>query len=116
MFYDVFCDMCKQRDLTPGGAAREIGFNRSSITLWKNNGTAPRRALLVKIADFFQVSTDYLLELEPEKKPTPGGRQEIGDEDLKFALWGDCTEMSDEDLADVRRYAAFIRERKKERP
>ena len=52
MFYDVFCDLCKQRDLTPGGAAREIGFNRSSITLWKNNGTAPRRALLVKIADF----------------------------------------------------------------
>ena len=61
MFYDVFCALCAENGLTPGGAAAKIGFNRASVTVWKNNGTAPKQELLVKIADFFRVSTDYLL-------------------------------------------------------
>ena len=114
MFYDVFCALCAEKGLTPGGAAAKIGFNRASVTVWKNNGTAPRQELLVKIADFFQVSTDYLLGLETDRSPAVLGR-EISDDALKFALWGDSEGISDEDLADVRRYAEFIRERKKER-
>lgn len=110
MFYDVFCALCAQQNLTPGGAAAKIGFNRASVTVWKNNGTAPKQELLVKIADYFQVSTDYLLGLE--KAPAEDGRQ-WSDEELKFALFGDCEDVTDEDLADVRRYAEFVRERKK---
>ncbi len=112
MFYDIFCALCARDNLTPGGAAGRIGFNRASVTVWKNNGTAPKQELLVKIADFFQVSTDYLLGLEKEKTSTGGGRQ-WSDEELKFALFGDCENVTDEDLADVRRYAEFVRERKK---
>lgn len=33
-------------------------------------------------------------------------------ETLEFALWGDCEFIDDEDLADVGRFAAFVRERK----
>lgn len=112
MFYDVFCALCAERNLTPGGAAAKIGFNRASVTVWKNNGTAPKQELLVKIADFFQVSVDYLLGLEKEKTSAESGRQ-WSDEELKFALWGDCADVSDDDLADVLRYAEFVRERKK---
>ena len=115
MFYDVFCALCAEKGLTPSGAAAKIGFNRASVTVWKNNGTAPKQELLVKIADFFQVSTDYLLGLEQEKTPADAGGREISDAELKFALWGDCADVSDDDLADVLRYAEFVRERKKER-
>ena len=111
MFYDVYCALCAKNGLTPGGAAAKIGFNRASVTVWKNNGTAPKQELLVKIADFFQVSTDYLLGLE--KTPTEKGGRLWSDAELKFALWGDCSEISDDDLADVLRYAEFVRERKK---
>ena len=31
-----------------------------------------------------------------------------------FGLWGDSDDVDEEDLADVKRYAAFVRERKKE--
>ena len=31
---------------------------------------------------------------------------------LEFALWGDCEFIDDEDLVDVGRFAAFVRERK----
>ena len=113
MFYDVFCALCAEKGLTPSGAAAKIGFNRASVTVWKTNGTAPKQELLVKIADYFQVSTDYLLGLEQEKTPAGDGGREMSSEELKFALWGDCAEISDEDLADVLRYAEFVRERKK---
>ena len=115
MFYDVFCALCVEKGLTPSGAAAKIGFNRASVTVWKNNGTAPKQELLVKIADFFQVSTDYLLGLETEKAPTEASGRGISDAELKFALWGECADISDEDLADVLRYAEFVRERKKGR-
>ncbi len=113
MFYDTFAALCAEQNLTPSGAAAKIGFNRASVTVWKNNGTAPKQELLVKIADFFHVSTDYLLGLDTEKNPAANTGGSMSDEALKFALWGSSAGISDEDLADVRRYAEFIRERKK---
>ena len=68
MFYDVFCELCKQRGLTPSGAAGKIGFNRASITVWKNTGKAPKQEILLKISDYFQVSTDYLLGISSRRE------------------------------------------------
>ena len=61
MFYETFCRLCQIHSLTPSGAAAKIGFNRASVTMWKNTGKAPKQELLIKIADFFGVTTDYLL-------------------------------------------------------
>lgn len=69
MFYDVFCKLCTDNGLTPSGAASKIGFNRASVTVWKNTGRPPKPELLDKIAAFFDVSTDYLLEKTTKEKP-----------------------------------------------
>ena len=61
MFYETFCRLCQIHSLTPSGAAAKIGFNRASVTMWKNTGKAPKQELLLKIANFFGVTTDYLL-------------------------------------------------------
>ena len=37
------------------------------------------------------------------------------DANLIFALWGDVDDITDKDLADVRRFAEFLKERKKDR-
>ena len=55
MFYDVYCQLCRSRGLTPSGAASRIGFNRASVTQWKNSGNPPKQELLLKIASFFNV-------------------------------------------------------------
>lgn len=68
MFYDVYCALCEKNGLTPSGAASKIGFNRASVTVWKNTGKAPKQELLLKIADFFGVTTDYLLTGDENKK------------------------------------------------
>ncbi len=112
VFFERYSALCKERGETPNSIAKIIGASSGSVTAWKN-GTAPRNATLTKIADYFGVSTDYLLG--KEKAPTVSGERKISNEELKFALWGDSAEIDDDDLEDVRRYAAFIRERKKKK-
>ena len=68
MFYETFCRLCQIHSLTPSGAAAKIGFNRASVTMWKNTGKAPKQDLLVKIANFFGVTTDYLLGYDPQSQ------------------------------------------------
>ena len=80
MFYDVYCALCEKNGLTPSGAASKIGFNRASVTVWKNTGKAPKQELLLKIADFFGVTTDYLLTGDENKKAptlTPKDERDI---------------------------------------
>ena len=116
MFYDIYCALCQKNGLTPSGAASKIGFNRASVTMWKNTGKAPKQELLLKIAEFFGVTTDYLLTGEDTKKaPTQEGERRISNQELMFALWGDSQNVDEADLEDVRRYAAFVKERKKKK-
>lgn len=116
MFYDIYCALCQKNGLTPSGAASKIGFNRASVTMWKNTGKAPKQELLLKIAEFFGVTTDYLLTGEDTKKaPTQEDERTISDKELMFALWGDSQNVDESDLEDVRRYAAFVEERKKKK-
>lgn len=68
MFYETFCRLCQIHSLTPSGAATKIGFNRASVTMWKNTGKAPKQELLIKIAEFFGVTTDYLLGQDLQSK------------------------------------------------
>ena len=68
MFYETFCRLCQIHSLTPSGAAAKIGFNRASVTMWKNTGKAPKQELLIKIAEFFGVTTDYLLGQDIQSK------------------------------------------------
>lgn len=77
MFYDVYCELCEKNGLTPSGAAAKIGFNRASVTVWKNTGKAPKQDLLVKIANYFHVTTDYLLGQAEAGQLLVNGDQEL---------------------------------------
>ena len=115
MFLDIFFDLCKKNGISCKKAAEDIGLSNSITTKWKKTGATPGGDTLNRIAAYFGVSTDYLLGKKTEKASTENGERQMSDEELKFALWGDCTDVSDDDLDDVRRYAAFVRERKKDR-
>lgn len=113
MFFDTFKSLCQEKGISCSRAASEIGLSNSITTKWKKTGATPDGSTLAKIAAYFDVSMGYLLGAEQEKAPTSSGERQISDDELKFALWGDCDDIDEEDLADVRSYAAFVRERKK---
>ena len=107
-------DICKQRKLPVSKLERDCGFANGYLNPQKLQKLPYDRAVV--IARYLDLSLDYLLTGEESKDtPADSGGQKISDAELKFALWGDSETMDDEDLEDVRRYAAFVRERKKER-
>ena len=57
------------------------------------------------------MARDYITKLEG--LPFQKQNRQISDKDLMFALWGDTSEVDEADLADVKAYAKFVRERKK---
>lgn len=60
-FYDRFVFLCEQNNVKPSRAAEDCGINRSNVSNWKSNGSTPREDAIRRIADYFKVSTDYLI-------------------------------------------------------
>lgn len=69
MFFDTFKALCTKKGVSCKKAAEEIGLSNSIATKWKKTGATPGGETLQRIADYFGVSTDYLLGKEAEKKP-----------------------------------------------
>ena len=116
MFYDKFVQICASRGVSPSRAAIEAGLSKSTVSKWKSAPNAePTGAAIKKLTEYFGISVSELLAEENKKAPTEIGERSVSDDELKFALWGDCEDISDDDLDDVRRYAAFVRERKKKK-
>ena len=59
MFWDNFVSLCNKKGISPNGACAELGLSSAIATKWKN-GTVPRDTTLQKIADYFNVSADFL--------------------------------------------------------
>lgn len=66
MFYDIFAELCKRKNKSPTGAALELNISRATVNYWKN-GKEPNVEAVKKIAAFFNVSTNYLLEIPTQK-------------------------------------------------
>lgn len=97
MFYDIYCALCQKNGLTPSGAASKIGFNRASVTMWKSTGKAPKQELLLKIAEFFGVTTDYLLTGEDTKKAPTDGERDMTMDDFTYAMQNEAKDLTDMD-------------------
>ncbi|MEG1632338.1 MAG: helix-turn-helix transcriptional regulator [Hydrogenoanaerobacterium sp.] len=111
--YEIIAELCNDAGITGGKLCGDIDIRRSLLTDLKN-GRKQTLSIetLVKIATYFNVTVDRLLGNEQNEAPTQKDERGMTDSDLKFALWGD-SDITDDDLADVRRYAAFIKERRK---
>ena len=96
MFYDQFCELCKAKGISVTKATVEIGLSRTIGTKWKRTGATPNGETLNKIADYFGVTTDYLLGTETEKAPTPEGEREITDRDVQVAFFRGADLADDE--------------------
>lgn len=60
-FYDNFIELCNVYGTYPSRVAEDIGLTKSAVTKWKNRGTTPTDVVLYKIADYFNISVDELL-------------------------------------------------------
>lgn len=50
--------------------AKKLGVTKSRVNMWENNGTVPRMDVLIELAKFFSVTTDYLLGNDDASNPS----------------------------------------------
>lgn len=102
MFYLIYEKLCNEKGISPTKAGEEMGINRGTISKWKNKGTSPTFDKLTTIAKYFNVPLSVF------------NADEISDDDkLKFALFGDIDNITDEMFDDVKKYAQFVKEKYK---
>lgn len=64
MFGDVIYNLRKSRKFSQVEMAKQLGVTKQTVSNWENNNILPSIDMLVKVSNFFSVSTDFLLELE----------------------------------------------------
>ena len=55
-------ELRQSKDITQQKLADILGVSRSAIATWESGGSEPDNNMLIKIADYFGVSIDYLLD------------------------------------------------------
>lgn len=61
MFSERLKKLRNEKHLSQKELANEFQMSQQTIAKWENNQSTPNPEMIVKIADFFDVSTDYLL-------------------------------------------------------
>lgn len=81
-FKERLVKLRKELNLTQEDFAQKIGYTRTAISAWEIGRNEPSNSDTVKIADFFGVSTDYLLG----KSDVRNNTSNIDESDKKFYM------------------------------
>ena len=60
MFKKIFTELCLRENESPTSVCLKLGLSNSTYSYWDDN-TIPRKSTLTKIANYFNVTEDYLL-------------------------------------------------------
>ena len=115
MFFDRLKQLCDDRNISIYKAATAVGLNRAAANKWKG-GSIPNGQTVSRLADFFGVTTDYLIGDEKEKAPAETGKGDIDKAKAAFFEgYGDdlSEEEKDELWEDARVYTKFKAQQKK---
>ena len=107
-------ELRKAKNMTLKDLGKILGVAESTVSQYETGKRQPDNETLLMLGEFFGVPVGYLLGSELEKAPSSDGSRLISDDDIKFALFGDNPEITDEMFEDVKRFARFIAEKKKD--
>lgn len=101
--------------------AAAIDVPAPRVSEWRKRKSASFQKCLPQIAEALGTTTEYLLTGEgPKKKSAPAvsDSDTISEDDIKAAFWGGDKDLSQEDQdamwGDVKRFAAFLAQQKKQ--
>ena len=64
MFNEKLAQLRKKNNLSQADLANKLGFSSSTVAMWEIGKREPNIATIKKIAEYFDVSIDYLLGYE----------------------------------------------------
>lgn len=61
MYYENFKKLCENKGVKPADVSKATGVATATLSSWKNGNYVPKQDKLQLIADYFNVSVDYLI-------------------------------------------------------
>lgn len=82
MFFDNFVRLCEQKGVKPSRALTEAGVPKSAYSYWRaeanaGNDAKPTNQNAVKLAQYFNVTVDYLLTGNQKENPPQRPQSEV---------------------------------------
>ena len=82
MFFDNFVRLCEQKGVKPSRALTEAGVPKSAYSYWRTesgagNDAKPTNQNAVKLAQYFNVTVDYLLTGSQKENPAQQPQSEV---------------------------------------
>lgn len=83
MYYEAFEKLCKAKNVTAADVSRATGIATATLSNWKNGNYTPKSDKLKVIADYFEVTLDFITgeEIETEN----GKKYYFNDETAQIA-------------------------------
>jgi len=99
----------KSLGLTQRQLADKIGVSNTSISNWEKGLSRPDADLIQKLCQILCLQPNDFYGTNDA--PAENSRRAVSDEDIKFALFGGDREISDAMYDEVKRFAAFLKQR-----
>ena len=96
-FSDKLYDLRISKGISQKELADRLGVAQSSINYWEKGQRDPSITIVKKIAEFFGVSLDYLMEMNNTDEPQTIAAHFEGDE------------FTEEELDEIRQFAQFVK-------
>ena len=64
-FKENFIRLCNEKKVAPSKVCKEVGLSSAAFSLWTDD-SVPRRATIMRIADYFGITAEKLLEEKKE--------------------------------------------------
>lgn len=113
MFKENFIRLCNQKGESPSSVCRKVGIAPATFSCWTSE-SVPRKATLLRIADYFGVSVSFLVGVADDPDPVPLVDPSKKEPPMLDAIEALLQGMTEEELADVRKYAEFLISKNKE--
>lgn len=94
MFIERLLKLINEKNITKSKLLSDLSLNKNSILNWQERGTVPSADVMDSIADYFNVSIDYLLGKTDIKEKSPN---DITFDDFTYAMHNESKDLSDED-------------------
>lgn len=113
--YKIIDDLLTERGISGAKMSADLGMSRSFMTeLRKGRAKSVKLETAQRIADYLGVSVSRLLGENESSPSSENGERTVTDADIKFALFGGDGEITDEMYAEVKRFAAYLKEKRKD--
>lgn len=110
-------ELRKKANITQEKFSSIIGVARSTLAMYETNKSEPDFKILQKIADYFNVSTDYLLGREDKKNFSDKNNNSLvipeKYRDVLIACNEGADELTQEDIDSIVRFIEFTKNSKK---